>query len=497
MVLSASGPMREDPDEFRAAVDRATSWIIDYFAHPERFPVLSQVKPGDVSRSFPQKPPEEGRSFEAILDDFERSVLPGITHWNHPSFFAYFAISSSMPGILGEYLSAALNVNGMLWRTSPALTELEQVSLGYLRDMLGLPEGLFGIVLDTASTSSLVALAAAREALEDLDIRVKGMAGRNDLPPLVLYTSRESHSSVEKAAIVLGIGQGNVRKIGVDARFRMDAVELERCIEQDIAAGRRPLCVVATVGTTSSTSVDPVPAIAAVCRRFALWLHVDAAYAGMAAILPEMRHTLDGCNLADSIVVNPHKWLATPIDFSAFYCRRPGVLKNAFSLVPEYLRTAEDTEATNLMDYGFQLGRRFRALKLWMVINYFGANGLRSMIREHVRLAQILMRMIEESPLFELMAPVPFSTVCFRCNPFGGLSRSETPSDDSSETALQEINEKLLNAVNATGRVYLSHTKLNGKFVLRCAIGNMRTAESHIDSLWRILNEQAHALIRA
>jgi aromatic-L-amino-acid decarboxylase len=488
------GIIREDADEFRSAVERATGWMVDYFSHPERYPVLSRVKPGAVSAALPPRPPEDGRTFQALLDDFEQTIVPGITHWNHPSFFAYFAISGSMPGILGEYLSAALNVNGMLWRTSPALTELEIVTLGYLRDMLGLPESLFGMILDTASTSSLVALAAAREALPDLQIRIKGMAGRPDLPPLVLYTSRESHSSVEKAAIVLGIGQDNVRKIGVDDRLRMDAGELERRIEQDLASGKRPFCVVATVGTTSSTSIDPVPAIAAVCRRFSLWLHVDAAYAGIAAILPEMRLVLDGCQQADSLVVNPHKWLATPIDLSAFYCRKPEILKNAFSLIPEYLRTGDEGEVTNLMDYGFQLGRRFRALKLWMVINYFGVKGLQSMIRGHLQLAKVLAARIEESPLFELMAPVPFSTLCFRFNPYLQAAGVPVAEDRERERELQRLNETLLETVNATGSVYLSHTQLNGKYALRCAIGNMRTARKHIDALWEILDTEARSL---
>lgn len=487
---------REDPEEFRRAVERATGWITDYFANPQDYPVLSRVLPGEITGSFPKSPPRSGRSFNQILDDFENTIVPGITHWNHPSFFAYFAITGSLPGILGEYLSAALNVNGMLWKTSPAVTELEDVALGYLRDMLGLPPTFFGMILDTASTSSLLAVAAARETLADLNIRERGMAGRTDIPPLVLYTSRESHSSIEKAAIVLGVGQENVRKIPTDESFRMDPRVLESSIQADLAAGRRPFCVVATVGTTSTTSVDPVPAIAAICGRFGIWLHVDAAYAGSAAILPEKRDILAGCELADSFVVNPHKWLMTPIDLSAFYCAKPEILKNAFSLVPEYLRTDGETGVTNLMDYGFQLGRRFRALKLWMVINYFGIEGLQSIIRRHLHLAGRLTARLEESPFFELMAPVPFSTICFRFNPSpgskGGLPQTLEPID---ENTLDSLNEQLLHAINASGSAYLSHTKIRDHFTLRCAIGNLRTGEEHIDALWKILREHALKLI--
>ena len=485
---------REDPEEFRRAVEHATAWIVDYFANPRNYDVLSRVRPGQIKAAFPAAPPLRGRPLESMLKEFEQTIVPGITHWNHPSFFAYFGITGSMPGILGEYLSAALNVNGMLWTTSPALTEIEELALGYLRDMLGLPAELFGMILDTASTSSLLAVAAAREMLADLDIRKRGMAGRDDIPPLTMYTSAESHSSIEKAAIVLGIGQENVRKIATDEKFRMDPGILESAIRADIESGKRPFCAVATVGTTSTTSVDPVPAIASICRHHGIWLHVDAAYAGSAAILPERRDILDGCELADSIVVNPHKWLATPIDLSAFYCARPDILKNAFSLVPEYLRTDKDGGVTNLMDYGFQLGRRFRALKLWMVINYFGVEGLQGMIRSHIGLARTLRHRIEESPLFELMAPVPFSTVCFRCNPGHTAASSQSGDDDGGESALDLLNQELLRTINETGRVYLSHTKLGGRFTLRCAIGNLRTRASHIDELWDILQNQARRI---
>lgn len=465
-----------DPEAFRRYGHEVIDWIAGYLAEPERYAVLSRVRPGEIAAQLPAHPPAGPEPMERILADFERIILPGITHWNHPGFFAYFAISGSAPGILGELLTAALNVNGMLWKTSPAATELEQVTLDWLRQMLGLPDGLHGVIMDTASISSLVAIAAAREAL-DLDIRRQGMAGRPELPRLRLYTSEQAHSSIEKGALTLGLGQQGVRAIPVDEAFRMDPAALEHAVEEDRAAGWRPFFAAATVGTTSTTSVDPVPAIAAVCRRQGLWLHVDGAYGGIAAVAPELRHVLAGCEHADSIVVNPHKWLFTPIDCSAFYVRDPAMLRRAFSLVPEFLRTGEDDEVTNYMDWGVQLGRRFRALKLWMVLRYFGHEGLAARIRAHVELARRFAAWVDESPDFERLAPAPLSTVCFRAHPRG--------LDDA--RALDRLNERLLSAVNASGEVYLSHTRLRDRYTLRLAIGNIRTGEQHVARAWELL----------
>ena len=364
-----------------------------YLGEPERYPVLSRLKPGELRASLPAQPPREGEPLAAILADIETRIVPGLTHWNHPGFFGYFSISSSVPGILAETLAAAFNVNAMLWRTSPAATELELVVLDWLRQLLALPEGLFGVVQDTASASTLVALAAAREAVPGLEARRRGLVGQARLR---MYASSQAHSSVEKAAIVLGVGQEGFRAIAVDEEYRMDVAALERAIAEDRAAGFTPFAVTATVGTTSTTSVDPVPAIADVCAREGLWLHVDAAYGGMAGALPEHRHVLDGCERADSIVVNPHKWLFVPIDFSALYTRRPDLLRAAFSLVPDYLRTPEDDVAPNLMDYGVSLGRRFRALKLWMVMRAFGVEGIRDRLREPLRLAQLFRSWVGE-----------------------------------------------------------------------------------------------------
>jgi aromatic-L-amino-acid decarboxylase len=419
-----------------------------------------------------------------ILADIDRLVVPALTHWNHPSFFAYFATSSSAPGIFGELLSAAFDTKAMLWRTSPASTEMEEVALDWLRQLMGLPAEFEGIIYDTASVATLHAIAAAREAL-DLSVREDGMSGRAELPLLRLYASEQSHSSVEKALIALGLGQRSLCKVPADAEFRMDAAALARLIEEDRRAGALPFCVVATVGTTSTTSIDPVPAIADVCARENLWLHVDAAYAGSAAVVPEMRHILDGCERADSLVTNPHKWLFTPFDLSALYSPRLDMLRRAFTLTPEYLRTPEQASVRNGSDYGVQLGRRFRALKLWMILRYFGHEGLAARIREHCRLARLFARWVADAPEWETLAPVPFSVVCFRACP-----RIEGETDEASATRLASLNERLMNAVNATGEAYLSHTKLNGVFTLRLAVGNIRTEEAHVRRAWQLLNEK-------
>jgi len=485
-----------DLKDFRKYGYQAIDWIANYLADPDKYPVLAQVKPGQIRENLPKSPPEDPEAMDSILKDLDQIIVPGITHWNHPAFFAYFSLTGSGPGILGELLSAAFNVNAMLWKTSPAATELEEVVLDWLRQMLGLPADFQGVIYDTASISSLHAIAAAREALADLRVREEGLAGRPEIPRLRLYESEQAHSSIEKGAILIGIGQRGVRKIPVDNEFRMNPAALRHAIEEDARSGWRPFCVVATVGTTSTTSIDPVSEIAEICKEKGLWLHVDAAYGGAAAILPEMRHVLDGCERADSIVVNPHKWLFTPIDASAFYCRRPDILQRAFSLVPEYLRTSEGERVRNYMDYGIQLGRRFRALKLWMIFRYFGHKGLAARIREHLRLADQFASWIDDDLNFERLAPVPFSTVCFRTRPkdLTDLIEKSPKVTDEIERYLDSLNEKLLEAVNATGQVYLSHTRLRGRFVIRLAIGNIRTTESHVSRAWALLQDHAARL---
>lgn len=461
-------------DEFRREGRRVLEWIARYLGDPPPHPVLPRVRPGDIRRRIAASPPREGEPLADILADFEKDVLPGVTHWNDPRFFAYFAISSSAPAILAEALSATLDVNAMLWKTSPAATELEAAVLDWLRQMLGLPEA-FGIIQDTASSATLVALAGAREAVAGLDVRRRGLVGQARLR---MYASDQAHSSVEKAGLVLGIGQDGFRAIPSDDAFRMDVDALRRAIAEDRADGRTPFAVTATVGTTSTTSVDPVPAIAEVCAAEGLWLHVDAAYGGAAALVPELRHVLEGCGRADSLVVNPHKWMFVPVDLSALYTRRPEVLRAAFSLVPDYLRTPEDALAPNLMDYGISLGRRFRALKLWMVIRAFGADGLARRIRRHVELARAFRGWIEAEEGFAIAAPTPLSVVCFRAVAPGGAGEEE-----------DRLNEGIMEAVNASGEAYLSHTKLGGRTVLRLAVGNLRTEERHVRRAFELIRD--------
>lgn len=441
--------------------------MADYLAHSETYPVLPHVKPGELTDALPRCGPEHGEPMSAILADFRNKIVPAATHWNHPGFMAYFAISASGPGILGEMLTATLNMNGMLWKTSPAVVELEQVALDWLRRWIGLPDGLFGIIFDTASTSSMHAIAAAREMVAP-EVRTDGGGSG-----LVIYTSEQSHSSIEKGAIAIGIGQKNVRKIPVDGEYRMRPDALAAAIEQDQAAGLRPFCVVATVGTTSTTSIDPVEQIAPIAERYGAWLHVDAAYAGVAAVAPELQHILRGCERADSLVTNPHKWLFTPVDISILYTRRPEILRRAFSLVPEYLRTADDPRATNYMDYGVPLGHRFRALKLWFVLRYYGREGLAGMIRNHIGWAQELAAQIDAHGHFERTAPTRFSTICFR---FKGTD---------------EENRNILERVNASGQVFLSHTVLRGQYCLRLAIGNMKTTREHVQRAWELVQSAA------
>lgn len=473
-----------EPDEFRKYGHELVEWIADYLTHMDRYPVLAQTQPGEVRASLPERPPDSGEEMDAILGDVRQIIVPGLTHWNHPSFFSYFSITGSGPGILGEFLAAAFNVNGMLWRTSPAVTELEELVLDWLRQLLGFSEPWWGIIYDTASMSTFHAVAAARQLVPGMNPREHGFRTDPSGGKLRLYCSEQAHSSVEKAALAVGIGLEGVRKIPVDAEFRMLPEELRRAIEEDRSDGWVPFCVTATVGTTSTTSVDPVPEIGAICREQKLWLHVDAAYGGTAAILPEKRWVLDGCERADSLVVNPHKWLFTPIDCSVLFCRKPEVLREAFSLIPEYLRSNEP--ATNFMDYGLQLGRRFRSLKLWMVIRHFGRRGIEARLRQHIRWAEDLAGWIDEHPDFERLAPTPFSTVCFRAVPPGLRDRGEE--------GLDHFNEQLLEAVNRTGRLFVSHSRLHGRFTLRLAIGNLKTTRQHVAEAWQTIVDTAEAM---
>jgi aromatic-L-amino-acid decarboxylase len=472
-----------DPEAFRREAHRLADWIADYLADPSQYPVLARVAPGEVSRQLPLDAPAAGESFDAIFSDFERIILPGITHWNHPGFFAYFAITGSAPGILAEFLSAALNQQAMLWRTSPSATELEEVTLRWLQRLIHLPGEFEGVIYDTASISTLHALAAARERAVPR-VRDLGLAGRDSLHGFRVYCSDQTHSSIDKAVILLGLGHAAVRKIPSDDDYRMRVDLLRTALDEDLAAGIIPVAVVATVGSTSTTSVDPLRDIATLCARRNVWLHVDAAYAGVAAMVPGCENLLDGSAQADSIVVNPHKWLFTPFDASVLYCRHMDVLRSAFSLVPEYLKTTDADGVRNLMDTGIQLGRRFRALKLWMVMRHFGADGLRARIGEHMRLARLFASWVDETDGFERLAPVPFSVVCFRA----------LPARSGSDAEIDAFNERLVEAVNRGGEIFVSHTRLQGRFVIRLAIGNLRTTEHHVDRAWELFRSYRAAL---
>jgi len=471
-------PSDMSPAEFRKHGHAVIDWIADYLEKPDKWPVLPGVRPGELRAALPQSPPARGEQMDTILADFQRLIVPANTHWNHPAFMAYFANSSTGAGVLGEALTAALNVNAMLWRTSPAATELELLTLDWLRQMIGLPAEFFGAIADTASSNTLYALAAAREMHPELRIREQGMAARTDLPAVFIYCSEEAHSSVDKAVMTLGFGLRAMKKIPTDHQLRMDAKALAETVASDRRTGAIPLAVVATVGTTSTTAIDPVPAIADICAREKMWLHVDASYGGTAAILPDMRHVLDGCDRADSLVVNPHKWLFTPMDCSVLYTRRPDLLKQAFQHIPDYLEVGDGDGDVNLMDYGISLGRRFRALKLWFVIRHFGVAGLQALIGEHIRIAQRLAQWIDADPEMERLADAEFSTVVFRHRP-SGVSGKE----------LDEHNARVLQRVNATREVFLSHTRVRGTYGIRVAIGNIHTTEAHVRRAFDLVRE--------
>ncbi|MBT8386521.1 MAG: amino acid decarboxylase [Ignavibacteria bacterium] len=480
--LPVIGDMRVD--EFRKYGHQLVEWIANYLEGIENYKVLPDIKPGEIKSNLPSDPPQKSEPLEIVMKDFEDKIIPGITHWNHPDFMAYFNSTSSGPGILAELLSAGLNVNGMAWHTCPAATELEEVTLSWFKKMLALPDNLWGIIYDTASVSSLHAIAAAREQLNGIMLREKGLSGRNDVPRLRLYFSEQAHFSIYKSAVTLGIGLEGIGKIPVDKDFKMIPSELQKALNEDRKDGWLPFCVVTTVGTTSTTSVDPVKDISKICLKENLWLHVDAAYAGSAAVLPEMRWIFDGIENADSLVINPHKWMFTPIDLSIFYTKKPEVLKRAFSLRAEYLKASEK-ESTNFMDYGIQLGRRFRALKLWFIIKHFGVEGIRKRIKEHIRLAKEFAEWIDAHSNFERMAPTDFGVVCFRAH----------PKNINDEDKLNILNEILLNKINESGKLYLSHTKLNGKYVIRISISGLRTFENHVNSAKELIQEKVQAII--
>ncbi len=463
-------------EQFRDWGHRFVEWMADYLEGVDEYRVLSDVAPGAVRARIPPSAPERGESMDALFTDFKSVVLPGITHWNHPAFFAYFAVSGSGPGVLGEMLAAALNVNAMVWKSSPAATELEEAVLDWLRGFMGLPRVFAGAINDTASTSSMLALVAARErGLPEASDRGLAMAPRG-----VVYGTAETHSSIAKAVHAIGLGRRGLRTVATGLDRAMDPAALAAAIEHDVTSGHRPLAVVATIGTTSTTAIDPVVVIADVAAAHDVWLHIDAAYAGPAAGLPAMRPLFTGWERADSIVVNPHKWLLTPVDCSVLYVRDPAALRASFSLVPPYLETGEQEVVRHLMDKGLALGRRFRALKLWFVMRYFGQEGLREVLGRHIALARQLIDSIDATPGWERWRPAPFSLVVLRHAPAGMSAR-----------ARDRINMAIMDRVNEGGTAFVSHTEIDGETWLRVAIGNIHTAPDHVEGVWAALREAA------
>jgi aromatic-L-amino-acid decarboxylase len=465
--------MSMDPESFRAHAHEIVDWMADYLRDVQTRPVLPDVRPGDVRRSLPVAAPEHGEPFDRIFADFERLIVPGMTHWGHPNFFAYFSANYSPPSILAEMLTASMGAQCMSWLTSPAATELEQVTMGWLARMLALPEGFTGVIQDTGSTSTLVALITARDRARD--------AG-SEPDRLRVYASREAHSSVAKGVRLAGYPADGLRTIATDHEYAMRPERLAAAIAEDRRAGRAPACVVATVGTTSSTAIDPLAAIAEICRRERVWLHVDAAWAGSAAILPELRPMLDGIEYADSFFFNPHKWLMVNFDCSAYYVRDVDALLRSFALTPEYLRTSKDAEVINYRDWGPQLGRRFRALKLWFVLRSYGVTGLQAMLREHIALGHEFASWVRAAPEFEVMAPSPVGLVCFRHRP---------ASIAADEAALTDHNRAILDEVNRSRRVFLTHTTLDDRYAIRLAIGQRCTRREHLEEAWRLVRSAA------
>jgi len=465
---------------FRKYAHEFVDWIADYFENVERFPVMSRVKPGEVRSKLPALPPQSGESMDRIFADFKEIILPGMTHWQHPNWHAYFPANNSPESVLGEMLMAGMGAQGMSWVTSPAATELEDLVMEWLRRMLGLPEGLSGVIQDTASTATLAALLSARERATGFESNEKGLRR-----PLIAYSSRETHSSIEKGIKIAGYGRENLRIIDTDAAFAMIPAKLEEAIMRDKAAGLQPAIAVATLGTTSSTAVDPLRSIGEICARQGLWLHVDAAYAGTAAVCPENRWILDGAEYFDSFVFNPHKWMLTNFDCSAYFVKDPGALVRTFEIHPEYLKTGVDPYVKNFRDWGIPLGRRFRALKLWFVIRSYGIEGIQAFVREHLRLAQMFKGWVEAEPNFEVLAPVHFGLVCLRFN------------DGRSEEKLTELNRDLMSRLNASGEIGLTHTVLNGKFTLRLVIGSRLTQERHVRRAWDLIRAKASEITSA
>ncbi|MFP4427530.1 MAG: pyridoxal phosphate-dependent decarboxylase family protein [Spirochaetaceae bacterium] len=468
-------------EEFRTYGHELVDWMADFLGSIEELPVRSHVEPGEILSQLPDSPPDDPEPFECIMEDFRRIVIPGITHWQHPSFFAYFPANSSYPSVLAEMLTATLGAQGMIWQTSPAATEMEERVMSWLREMIGLPPQFQGVIQDTASTSTLCALLTARERATGYRINEEGLAVDERL---TIYASSQTHSSIEKGAKIAGFGRVGLREIPVDRNYAMRPAELERRIEEDRSHGFNPTCVVATIGTTGSTAIDPLDEISRICAERSIWLHVDAALAGSAMVLPELRWMGRGVARADSFTFNPHKWMFTNFDCSAYFVRDPDALTRTFEIHPEYLRTKEGKKVNNYRDWGIQLGRRFRSLKLWFVIRSYGVEGIRKVIRRHLELTQWVKDQVEKEPDFELLAPVPLNTVCLRY-----LPERAAPLEK-----INDLNEAVLETVNGTGKAYFTHTKLDGRFTIRFVVGQTYTDFQHVEAGWKLLRDTARGL---
>jgi aromatic-L-amino-acid decarboxylase len=470
-----------DLKEFRQNAHQVVDWLADYLENIDQYAVMPATQPYQVYQQLPNEAPQQAEDFATIFKDFEQLIVPNMTHWQNPSFFAYFPANSSSPSLLAEMLTAGLAAQCMSWQTSPAATELEEMMMKWLGQICGIPADWHGVIQDTASTGTLTAILTAREHATQGEINHKGLYAQ---PRMRVYCSSETHSSIEKAVKIAGLGKENVVKIAVDENFAMLPAELAKAIAQDRQAGYLPLCVVATIGTTSSTAIDPLRAIGEICQAQKIWLHVDAAYAGTVTLLPEKRHLIDGIELADSYLFNPHKWMFTNFDCTAYFVKDKKALLATFEILPEYLKTALDKQVNNYRDWGIQLGRRFRALKLWFVMRSFGVEGLQAKIRLHLELAQDFAKKLKNHADFELLAPVSLNLVCFRYH----------PATIQDEATLEKLNSQLMHQLNATGKVFLTHTKLNGKYTLRVVIGQTNVTAKHLTALWELLLQAMKSL---
>lgn len=466
-----------DTESFRKHAHELVDWMADYFDNIEDYPVLPNVKPGDILEQLPDNAPDKPESFDQIFEDFKQVIVPGMTHWESPNFMAYFPANKSKASVLGEMLMSTMGAQCMIWLTSPAAAELEEQVMEWLRKMIGLPPSFTGVIQDTASTATLCAILTAREKYSQFSVNEKGFTNEK----FVVYASEQIHSSIDKAVKIAGIGSANLRKIAVDENFAMLADDLHQQVFNDIEMGLKPLCVVSAIGTTSTTAIDPIKKITAICLKYNIWHHVDAAYAGSALVCPELRWMAEGVNGADSFVFNPHKWMFTNFDCTAYFVKDPNALVNTFAIMPDYLKTNVDEEVKNYRDWGIPLGRRFRALKLWFVIREMGIEGIQEKIRKHVALGRWLAEQVKAHADFELLAPVPLNTVCFRY--------TKGPTNE-----LDQLNEKIMHTINESGKLFFTQTKLNDKFVLRLAFGNTHLEAYHVENAWQLIQETAEQL---